>query len=201
MASLLLVISEGAVPSVVPDVVGDDPDTAQQRLEDFGFEVEFGDDLDLEWDDPLDGLVAGQDPAAGQTLEFGARVTLFVGRAATEVSVPSVVGDNAGPAQTEIEAAGLTWTRGADTLLAPGDSDIGRVVTQNPTAGIADGRDDGHGQHRCRGCRRPGPVHRWSRRVPECGHRGDGAESTHRGDPHHERAPPSTSTPTRRRPV
>ncbi len=133
--TITVVISQGAIPAVVPNVVGDTPDEAQTRLEDFGFEVEFDEDLDLAWNDPLDGKIAAQDPSAGQTLEFGARVTLRVGRAATQVPVPSVVGDAEAAAKTEIEAAGLTWAKGADTLLAPGDSNIGRVVTQNPTAG------------------------------------------------------------------
>jgi beta-lactam-binding protein with PASTA domain len=120
---------------VVPNVVGSTPEEAQERLEEFGFEVAFDEDVDLEWDDPLDGKVAEQDPAAGQTLEFGATVTLRIGRAATEVPVPAVVGDTESAARAEVEAAGLVWARGADTILPPGDSNIGRVVSQDPSAG------------------------------------------------------------------
>ena len=130
-----LVISEGAVPAVVPNVIGEIPETAQVMLEDFGFEVSFGEDLEIAWNDPLHGLIAAQDPAAGQTREFGARVTLRIGRAATEVSVPTVVGHAEAAAQAEIGAAGLVWAKGPDTILAPGDGNIGRVVSQDPTAG------------------------------------------------------------------
>jgi serine/threonine-protein kinase len=135
--TVTVVISQGAIPAVVPNVVGSTSADAQARLEDFGFEVAFDDVLDLDWDDPLDGLVAAQDPTAGQTLEFGSRVTLRVGRAATQVSVPAVVGDAEAAAKNEVEGAGLVWAKGPDTLLAPGDGNIGRVVTQNPTAGTA----------------------------------------------------------------
>ncbi len=133
--SVVMVVSLGATPAVVPNVIGDTPTDAQARLEDFGFEVVFDEDVELAWDDPLDGLVAEQDPAAGQTLEFGATVTLRIGRAATTVAVPSVVGDTENAARNEIEAAGLVWAKGSDTVLPPGDSNIGRVVTQDPTAG------------------------------------------------------------------
>jgi beta-lactam-binding protein with PASTA domain len=133
--TVVLVVSLGATPAVVPNVVGMTPEEAQSRLEDFGFEVAFDDDVELEWDDPLDGNIAEQDPAAGQTLEFGATVTLRIGRAATEVPVPAVVGDSESAARAEVEAAGFVWARGGDTVLPPGDSNIGRVVSQDPTAG------------------------------------------------------------------
>lgn len=132
-----LVVSLGATPAVVPNVIGDSPEDAQARLEDFGFEVAFDDDVGLAWDDPLNGKIAEQDPPAGQTLEFGATVTLRIGRAATQVPVPSVVGDAEAAAKAEIEAAGLVWVKGPDTILAPGDSSIGKVTAQDPTAGTA----------------------------------------------------------------
>lgn len=134
-ATLVLIISEGAVPAVVPNVVGETESDARARLEEFGFDVAIGPTVEVPWNDPLAGKVAVQDPAAGQTREFGSRVTLNIGQAATTVSVPSLVGDAQGPAQTELEAAGLTWAKGPDTLLAPGDINIGRVVSQDPAAG------------------------------------------------------------------
>ena len=133
--TVTVIISRGAVPAVVPNVVGVTAEEAQTRLEDFGFEVAFDEDVEVAWNDPLDGLVAEQDPAAGQTLEFGALITLRIGVAATQVSVPSVVGDAENSAKNEIEGAGLVWAKGPDTLLAPGDGNIGKVVTQDPTAG------------------------------------------------------------------
>jgi beta-lactam-binding protein with PASTA domain len=120
---------------VVPNVIGFTPQDAQARLEDFGFKVAFDEDVELEWDDPLDGKIAEQDPSAGQPLEFGATVTLRIGRTATQVPVPSVVGDAEAAAKAEIEAAGLVWAKGPDVVVAPGDSSIGKVINQDPTAG------------------------------------------------------------------
>jgi serine/threonine-protein kinase len=133
--TIKLVVSLGATPAVVPNVIGFTPQDAQARLEDFGFEVAFDEDVELEWDDPLDGKIAEQDPSAGQPLEFGATVTLRIGRTATQVPVPSVVGDAEAAAKAEIEAAGLVWAKGPDVVVAPGDSSIGRVISQDPTAG------------------------------------------------------------------
>ena len=130
-----LVISQGAIPAVVPDVIGEIAEVAQVMLEDFGFEVVFDAEIEVAWNNPLHGLVAEQDPTAGQTLEFGSRVTLRIGRAATAAPVPAVVGDAEAAARTEVESAGFVWAKGADTLLAPGDGNIGRVVSQDPTAG------------------------------------------------------------------
>lgn len=131
---ITVAVSEGAVPSVVPLVVGEDPTVAQATLEEFGFEVVFGEEMELAWNDPLSGKVADQDPDAGDTLEFGAQVTLRVGRAATTAVIPSVTGDSESTARSELETVGLVFDKGADTLLAPGDPNIGKVVSQNPAA-------------------------------------------------------------------
>lgn len=132
---LLLVVSEGAVPSVVPNVIGMDPDDAIDRLEEFGFVVDLGPNLLLEWNDPNDGKVAAQDPAPGQTHEFGSSVTIRIGQAATEVTVPNVAGSTQNAARNAIQDAGLVFQRGEDVLVAPGSSDINRAVSQSPGAG------------------------------------------------------------------
>ena len=134
-ATILLVVSEGAVPSVVPNVIGMQPEEAQERLEEFGFVVEFGDPVTLAWDDPNDGVIADQDPSPGETHEFGTTVTIFIGEPATEVPVPNVDGATEAAARSAIEGAGLVFERGADVLVAPGSPDINRAVGQNPSAG------------------------------------------------------------------
>jgi len=133
--TLILIVSEGAVPSVVPNVIGMDPAEAQERLEEFGFVVEIGPILPLEWDDPNDGLVAAQDPAPGETHDFGSVVTIRLGEAATEVTVPNVDGATENAARTAIQDAGLAFERGVDTLVEPGSADINRAVSQDPSAG------------------------------------------------------------------
>jgi eukaryotic-like serine/threonine-protein kinase len=130
--TVTLVVSIGAVPTVVPSVVGMTLEDAQDLLEAWEFGVEVGDPVDVAWNDPNIGLVAQQSPAAGQILDFGGTVTIRVGRAATEAQVPDVVGDDEATAQQAIEAEGFVFATGDETPLAPGDSNIGRVVSQSP---------------------------------------------------------------------
>jgi serine/threonine-protein kinase len=127
-----VVISEGAVPSVVPSVITREPDDAKNLLEQLGFVVIFDDDLELAWDDPLDGVVAEQVPAAGATAEFGATIRLRVGHAATEVTVPNVLGDNETTAKAKIQAAGLTFAKGPAVELGFGDPADGDAMEQSP---------------------------------------------------------------------
>ena len=134
-ATIILVVSQGAVPSVVPNVIGLDLEEARDLLEEFGFVVEVGAPITLAWDDDNDGLVADQNPNGGETHEFGTTVTIFIGEAATEVTVPNVDGATQQGARNAIENAGLAFERGDDVLVAPGSPDIGRAVGQSPSAG------------------------------------------------------------------
>lgn len=127
-----VVVSEGAVPSVVPSVITREPDDAQEFLEELGFVVVFDEPIELDWDDPLDGLVAEQDPAAGETAEFGATIRLRVGEAATEVSVPDVLDNNESTARSRIQATGLVYERGPDIELGVDDPDDGLALEQSP---------------------------------------------------------------------
>jgi eukaryotic-like serine/threonine-protein kinase len=133
--TVTLFVSEGAVPTAVPSVIGMTTEDATALLAEFGFQPVTGSPVTVAWNDPIAGRIAEQDPAAGQILEFGSQVTIRVGQAATEGSVPEVVGGTESSARQAIEGEGFVFSRGADTLLAPGDPNIGRVVTQSPTSG------------------------------------------------------------------
>ncbi len=130
-----VVISQGAVPSVVPSVLTKNAADAQQILEDLGFEVAFDDPLELEWDDPLNGVVAEQSPAAGETAEFGSTIHLRIGEAATEVPAPIVLGLDEATARQTIEDVGLVFARGPDIPLGFGDPDDGKAMEQAPPPG------------------------------------------------------------------
>jgi beta-lactam-binding protein with PASTA domain len=130
-----IVISQGAVPSVVPSVLTRNAADAQQILEDLGFEVEFDDPLELEWDDPLNGVVAEQIPAAGETAEFGSTIHLRIGEAATDVPAPNVLGDDEATARQTIQDAGLVFARGPDIPLGFGDPEDGKAMEQAPPPG------------------------------------------------------------------
>ncbi len=133
--TVLVAVSKGAVPSVVPNVIGMNPDDATTKLEQFGFVVKVGDPVEVAWNDPNADKVVQQTPTAGSTQDFGSQVTINLGVASTQTTVPNVIGKGENAAKTDIEAAGLTYAKGADTLLAPGDSGIGKVVSQDPTEG------------------------------------------------------------------
>jgi len=129
---ILVVISQGAVPSVVPSVLTHTAGDAQQVLEDLGFVVAFDDVLVLAWDDPLNGLVAEQEPAAGATAEFGSTIHLRIGEAPTEVPAPDVLGDDEATARQKIEEVGLNFLRGPDIPLGFGDPNHGKAMEQAP---------------------------------------------------------------------
>jgi beta-lactam-binding protein with PASTA domain len=133
--TLTLVISQGAVPTDVPSVVGQGPEDARARLEELGFVVTFGDPVPLDFDDPNNGKVAEQSPAGGVTADYGSTVTLQVGESAEAIPVPNVIGNNPATAKAAIEAKGLVYARGGDILYPAGDPNIGKVAEVSPGVG------------------------------------------------------------------
>ena len=133
--TILVAVSKGAVPSVIPNVIGMTEEDATIKLEQFGFVVKVSDPVDLPIGDPNVGRVAQQDPPAGATRDFGSQVSVNLGQAPAETTVPDVVSKGTSAAKSAIEAAGLIFAKGSDTVLSPGDSSIGKVITQDPIAG------------------------------------------------------------------
>ena len=127
-----LIISEGAVPTVVPSVVGIPAEEAQAFLEELGFVVEYTEPEELEFQDPDDGNITVQDPEAGVTLEFGETVTLTIGVAPEVLTPPDVIGLEIGEARDVIEDAGFVFAQGDDVDVDFGDPNDGRVAAQTP---------------------------------------------------------------------
>ncbi len=130
-----LTISEGAVDTLVPDVLTQTPEAARDILEEKGFVVIFGPPVDLEFGDENDAKVVEQDPPGGRTVEYGSTVTLRVGQSAETVQVPDVLGDTPAAARATIETAGLAYTEGTDVLFEAGNPLIGRVAETSPPIG------------------------------------------------------------------
>ena len=130
-----VVISEGAVPTVIPGVIGQTPENARAALEDLGFVVVFGEPVDLEFGDPNDGKVAEQSPPGGQRVEFGSTVTLKVGASAATIPVPNVLGQTPAAARAAIENLDLVYAEGSPLLLDAGDSYLGKVADVSPAVG------------------------------------------------------------------
>lgn len=133
--TVLVAVSKGAVPSVVPNVIGMSEEDATTKLEQFGFVVKVDDPIEVPWNDPNAGYVAQQEPAAGSTHDFGSQVAIHLGQPATDATVPSVIGLTEDAARQAIEDAGLTFAVGEPTVVAAGDASIGRVVSQDPPEG------------------------------------------------------------------
>ena len=133
-STVTLVLSSGAEDVNVPNVTRLDRATAEQTLTGRGFLVRVA---NRETTDFAAGIVIEQDPSGGTTAPRGSAVTLTVAVAPSNVSVPEVIGLDAGSAVAELEGAGLRVT--SDT--ADDDAPQGTVIGQEPGpgAGVAPG--------------------------------------------------------------
>lgn len=128
-AEIDLVVSRGPELVTVPSV-SDDPDAAESRLEDLGFEVtrvnEFSDSIP-------EGRVAGTSPGPGNEAPKGSEVTLVVSKGPRTFDMPNLVGMQLDAAKAEAESMGLVV---ANTYAVPGSGNpSGEVQGQNPPAG------------------------------------------------------------------
>jgi len=113
----------------VPDVVGFTQDAATRTLRDAGFDVtpEFlvtANQADV-------GDVIKQSPDQGTLLDKGETVTITVGKAPKQVSVPNVVGMTEDEARTAITDAGL---KVGNVTPQPDPAPAGEVIGQDPSA-------------------------------------------------------------------
>ncbi len=86
-----IVVSSGKQTAIVPDVLGQDPSVARQRLEDRGFKVP---QETFETSNPATcpyppGKVCRQDPDGGTTAEFGSTVRIVVAQDVTPTATSS----------------------------------------------------------------------------------------------------------------
>jgi eukaryotic-like serine/threonine-protein kinase len=77
-SAVTIVVATAPPAEDVPDVVDQERDAAQQALRDAGFEVRVRRETVETLDQ--DGIVISQDPAGGEQLRRGSRVTIVVGR-------------------------------------------------------------------------------------------------------------------------
>jgi serine/threonine-protein kinase len=101
-----VLVSQGAEPRTVPDLIGRDPAEVIPELEALGLvPVQFPEDFS---DDIPAGLILAQFPNAGERLERGAEVRYALSKGPDVVPVPPLAGlDHAGVIRA-IESAGLT---------------------------------------------------------------------------------------------
>lgn len=99
-----LTVSRGA-PVEVPDVVGDDPDSAREDLEEEGLKVRISPKRVFSEED--EGKIARQTPSEGSSAGEGDTVTLTVSKGQDLVEVPKVEGMKLKPARKKLEKAGF----------------------------------------------------------------------------------------------
>ena len=123
-----LTVSDGPGKTEVPDVSGDPADEAQQTLEDAGFDVTATDQSSA---DVEAGIVIDTDPAAGESVQAGSEITMYVSSGVKQVAVPPLVGLTLAAAAQRIAAKGLEY----NATEEESDRPAGEVISQSPDAG------------------------------------------------------------------
>jgi serine/threonine-protein kinase len=123
---ITIVVSSGPGSQEIPNVVGQDVDSATQALEEAGFEI--GDTSEEESDSYPEGQVIRTDPPGGQSADPGSRINLVVSSGAGQVPVPDLNGMTRDEAASALEDAGLS----ANFTEEDSDQEAGRVIRQDP---------------------------------------------------------------------
>ncbi|MFF9151195.1 Stk1 family PASTA domain-containing Ser/Thr kinase [Streptomyces sp. NPDC014846] len=104
-SAIALTVSKGRAVDV-PDVTGDDPDSARQTLTDAGLKVEIAAEP-ITSEDYDKGKVAAQSPEQGREAAEGDTVKLTLSKGPPMIQVPDVVGDSVDDAHKALEGAGF----------------------------------------------------------------------------------------------
>ena len=143
---VVMLLSDGFGDALIPDVVGSQKELAQTTIESAGFKVEL---IEVELGSKkyqkitetkyADGMICGQDPAAGEFRErVNTTVKLYVSvvKIGTENKiVPELAGKSFEEAKQLLLQAGLTV--GEITYEYHENLEKDRVLSQNPVAGAA----------------------------------------------------------------
>ncbi|HEX2264518.1 MAG TPA: Stk1 family PASTA domain-containing Ser/Thr kinase, partial [Pseudonocardiaceae bacterium] len=134
IALLLLLFTDlfggGPEPVAVPNVVGQPVVPAEQTLNAAGFQTERRPVESTPED--LDRVVA-MNPS-GEAVQ-GATIRLDVGAGPAEAEVPNLLGLDRAQAQASLQQVGLVLSPDQRQQVVQDDSDIGRVLVQDPPAG------------------------------------------------------------------
>ncbi len=131
-SAVALVVSTGVCTVTVPDVVGQSQAAADTAL--AGANLITG-VVTRECSNTIaTGLVISQNPVAGAQASFGGAVALVVSTGACNETVPDVVGLTQMAAGTALIGANLIT--GAITQECSNTVALGRVISQNPAAGV-----------------------------------------------------------------
>lgn len=125
-----LKVSMGTEWISVPETKSMDSSSARQTLQDLGLMVALHQVQD---NTVAAGTVISSTPAAGEQVEGGSTVTLYVSQASIDIArtVPSVTGLNVSEARTKLTSFNLF----PKVVEQPSEQAAGTVLSQNPVAG------------------------------------------------------------------
>jgi beta-lactam-binding protein with PASTA domain len=111
----------------VPTVVGQRVDAAVNRMQADGFKVQIA----RQSSSRAPGIVFGQNPAGGTSVNKGSTVNLLVSSGRSRKTVPNAVGRSQAAGRSALVQAGFAVT----TAEVPSDQPVGTIVAQDPAAG------------------------------------------------------------------
>ncbi|MFI5682568.1 Stk1 family PASTA domain-containing Ser/Thr kinase [Streptomyces sp. NPDC051636] len=130
-SAIALIVSKGS-PIDVPDVTGEDLDSAKRELEEAGLKVTVAaQEVNSDYDK---GQVARQTPAGDSRAAEGDTVTLTLSKGPVMVEVPDVVGDSVDDARQQLEASGFEVDEDRGLLGLFGDTVKEQSVDGGETA-------------------------------------------------------------------
>jgi serine/threonine-protein kinase len=122
------VVSLGPADVTIPDVIGDNRETARATLEELGLQVRF----ESRFDDAPENDVIAVDPPVGTDVAHGSRVTLTFSKGPRKI--PDVVGMPEDRARSALKDAGFEVDAVPD---GESEEPKGTVTRQSPPAGTA----------------------------------------------------------------
>ncbi len=137
-ATVDLVVSRGPRPVPVPDLRGMTVAEAEAALERVGLVLGLRTTEETDQADP--GRIIDQSPAPDERVEPGTAVDVVVAEAPASpspspVTVPDVICDSQGHAQSELDKAGLTWTYAPEPAYNEDCPQDGRIASTVPPPG------------------------------------------------------------------
>ena len=103
-STITVFVSAGPGDGEVPDVLGQDEDSARDIIESAGFECK----VTTQASEKTEGTIISQDPSGGSQAEKGSTVTLVASDGSlSRATMPYLKGKTLGEAQSLLESAGL----------------------------------------------------------------------------------------------
>jgi eukaryotic-like serine/threonine-protein kinase len=128
--AVILIGGGDGEPVTVPNLVGLNEDQAREALENVGLRMQKEDDF-IRDESQQTGVVTGQDPAAGATIDEGSNVTAKV---TAELRMPNLLGQTPSAAESTLERQGVSLIVVNNTPVTDAGQ-VGRVVSQDPPGG------------------------------------------------------------------